>query len=431
MASGTKPLDLAVLGAGLAGLTAAWSCREMDLEVIDQADYLGGRTRSQSVGGSHWANFGAQYITPDRVELMTLIRALGVPVISLPGYTDAAGRGWSGDVAESVTEEIGAVVRRIEAERANPRPTTAAELDRQSFREWLGGLSPDALDYWELWCQELIGASVVDTSLYGVLLLWGWERSEAFSTVQVPAHEYGECIVDGGTGRVAEALAAAIGGRVSLRTEVRSVTDEGDLVAIEVTGPDGPRLIRARQVVCGLPAPAAAAVLRGLPGWKADALRSVRYGKLLTAPLQVLPAGQSAGGTPALSRPGQRYNCDEFTLCTPGDIDADGGCYHNYLYNCYARQVWDNPDWSITAGSAQALLARFPQYVGRVRPLGVQRWRHGLPTYYPGRMAALPALAAPCGRIAFCGDYTYTANMEGAVRSGLRAAAQIEGTTVR
>jgi len=51
--------------------------------------------------------------------------------------------------------------------------------------------------------------------------------------------------------------------------------------------------------------------------------------------------------------------------------------------------------------------------------------RDGHPQYVRGLMKHFPQLGEPVEGIFFAGDYTWQANMEGAVRSGQRAADQV------
>jgi monoamine oxidase len=124
----------------------------------------------------------------------------------------------------------------------------------------------------------------------------------------------------------------------------------------------------------------------------------------------------------------QTYNIDHFMGRTPGDFDEVGGCFHSFMANAAACQVWDDADESIKSGAVRALLARFPEYGERIGRVEIQRWAYGVPQYRRGLMKHFPALAEPVGGIHFAGDYMWQANMEGAVRSGQRAATQVRVT---
>src|SRR2546430_17041111 len=85
-------LDLAVLGGGVAGLTAAYLLRDADLEVFDSAGYIGGRTRSLRQPGGIWLNTGAQYVSTDRIKVVELADAVGGTLLR----DDNLGEDWRG-----------------------------------------------------------------------------------------------------------------------------------------------------------------------------------------------------------------------------------------------------------------------------------------------------------------------------------------------
>ncbi|MGH7918970.1 MAG: FAD-dependent oxidoreductase, partial [Candidatus Dormibacteraceae bacterium] len=119
------------------------------------------------------------------------------------------------------------------------------------------------------------------------------------------------------------------------------------------------------------------------------------------------------------------YNLDRFVIRTPGDVDEVGGCFHNLVGDHTARVLWDDPDDTIRTGTLRSLFALHPEYRERVLRVEVQRWPLGMPLYAVGRMKTYPLLAEPVGGIAFCGDYSWASNMEGAALSGERAAQQL------
>lgn len=416
--------DVVILGGGLSGLAAALDLRDLDIEVVDAASWIGGRTRSREIPNGPWINYGAQYITEDRPAVVELADSLGVALVPSPMFTDYYRAMLPADPAARAEAEGG--IRRIQEEQSNPRALTLPELDDQSFGDWLGPMSEEAADYFDRVTLLMNCASTVELSLVGGLWVWGDQRTSPWNTPDIPHHDRGELVVAGGTGRLATALAGRIGGRVSVRSRVTAVRPDAGGYAVELDTDRGQRTVSARRVVCALPAPVAARVLEDLPGWKLDALGAVRYGRWISTPIVVAPPGTPLGEYPLVaSRPRVRYSADGFLARTPNDIDREGGCFHSFMADAAARVVWDDPDDSIKSGAVREFVTAFPQYAQRIRRVDLHRWKHGIPQYVRGLMKHFPLLAEPVDGIFFAGDYTWQANMEGAVRSGRRAAGQV------
>ena len=416
--------DVVVLGAGIAGLCAAYRLRDMDVEVVDAAAWLGGRTRSTTFADGAWANFGAQYLSADKTAVIDLADELGVELVP-NGFEEAAERG-RGALTAKESRDLEAAIARIEAEQANPRDPTLPELDDVTFAQWLEGEPAHVARFLDQWCATVVCVSSAETSLYGALRLWGDQRRAAFISETVRRSNRGDSVIVNGTQRLSEALAEASGAALSLETRVVSIASERGRYRVKVQSREERRTITAAQVVVALPAPIAAGVLQELPDWKRDALFAVRYGRFLCTPIRIAPADEARVPFPMTwCRPRQVYNSNEFALRTPGDMDRDGGCFHSFVYDAYARQIWDDEDHTIKTGVFRALLDAFPQYEGRVREVHIARWEHGLPAYSPGRMKHQPALEASVSGIHFCGDYVLCANTDGAVRSADAAARRV------
>jgi protoporphyrinogen/coproporphyrinogen III oxidase len=417
--------DVVVLGGGLSGLTAALQLRHLDVEVVDAASWVGGRTRSARIPDGPWINYGAQYITEDRPVVVELADRLGVELVRSEMFEDYYKEMLPKEAGPRAEAEAG--LRRILEEQSRPRPLTLPELDDQSFADWLGPMSEEAADYFDRITLLMNCASTVDLSMVGGLWVWGDQRTGPWNTPDIPHHDRGELVVAGGTSELAKALAREIGGRVSLRSRVANVRPEGSGYLVELTTERGPRTIAARRVVCALPGPVAARVLEDLPGWKRDALLTVHYGRWISTPIVVAPAGRPAHQYPLVaSRPRVRYNADGFMARTPGDVETEGGCYHSFMADAAARVVWDDPDDSIKSGAVRAFQAALPQFADRIERVDLHRWEFGHPQYVRGLMKQYPLLAEPVDGIFFAGDYTWQANMEGAVTSGQRAAEQLQ-----
>jgi len=418
-------LDVAVLGGGVAGLTAAYLLRDRQLEVFDAASHIGGRTRSLQQPDGIWLNTGAQYVSTDRIKVVELADAVGARLITDENLEQY----WRGLYPKDrdTRSEIESCIERITAEQMHRRPASLPELDDQPFDQWLGDVSPATHRFFDRWCQIMNSGSSVEISLYGALWLWGDQRSTPWTDLPVPRHDRGDCVFDGGTNEFTKALARAIGDRVSLQSRVRSVRAADGGHAIEVDGERETRQVWARHVVSAVPAPVAAEVIDGLPGWKRQSLGAVRYGRFLTTNIVVSGRGAQPTRYPlTCSRSDVPYNLDAFVIRTPGDFDEHGGCFHNIVGDPTARVVWDDPDDTIKTGTLLELFRLYPQYRERVVRVEVRRWPHGMPLYSVGRMKTFDHLAEPVGGIFFCGDYTWASNMEGAALSGERAAAQVQ-----
>jgi monoamine oxidase len=416
--------DVVIIGAGIAGLTAALHLGDLDVCVLEQDGHAGGRTYSRRFSDQVWANFGAQYLLPDKAGMVRLAESVGAGLITVPHVathdleTIESGQAVSVSLAE--TEE------RLAKEQANPRDPTLPELDDASFAEWLGDRPPGEMAAWEHWSQSSISGSIIHMSLYGALVLWGKHRSGAFDDDPVTYHDRGECVVAGGTGSIADAIAMRLGDRIRLGARVLGVFRAGGRNTVVFEQHGDVRVIQARTVVSAVPSLVAADLFGELPEWKRALLRSVPYGRFLSTPIVVTPLGQAGQPRrPVPFRPGQSYNDNQFLHKTPGDIDEAGGCFHSYMYDANARVAWDDDDESVMAGAVNALLQARPDLAGRIDWVGVKRWRYGNPQYFPGRMKALPGLREPVGGIHFGGDYTDFSNTEGALRSGGRVAREV------
>ena len=421
-------LDLAVLGGGVAGLTAAYLLRDADLEVFDSAGHIGGRTLSLQQPDGIWLNTGAQYVSTDRIKVVELADAVGAKLLR----DDNLGEYWRGLYPgdPDTRSEIESCIERISAEQMQRRPATLPELDDVPFDQWLGVVSPDTHRFFDRWCQIMNSGSSVEISLYGALWLWGDQRTTPWSDRPVSRHDRGDCVFDGGTNEFTKALARAIGDRVSLSSRVASVREADGGYTIEVLDDRGTREVWARRVISALPASVASEVIDELPGWKRQALEAIRYGRFMTTNIVVTAKDAPPNSYPlTAARSDVAYNLDAFVIRTPGNFDELGGCFHNLVGDPTARVIWDDPDHTIKTGTLRELFRHHPEYRERVVRVEVQRWPYGMPLYSVGRMKTYEQLAEPVGGIHFCGDYTWASNMEGAALSGERAARQIRGTS--
>jgi monoamine oxidase len=388
-----------VIGAGLAGLAAADALRRrgIDVVVVEARDRVGGRVWSAPLVGGI-AERGAEFVFAGDDVLHATARRLGLRLYRKgTHYGDREPRG-------------GPEVSRAELEKAVER------LDEAP----LDGTLLDALASLRLAAgpAEVITARVEVSSAYPAADLdatvlaetgAGFGRFDTFG-------------IEGGNSRLAEALAAPLGPALLRGRAVAEIAWDDRSVRVRA-----PRLdLWADAAVVAIPASASAALRHDppLPETKALALSRVRYGQAAKLHVRLLTA---AAPSAVLAVPSRYWS---YTQLGPDGKPAPFLASLAGTPGALERlRLW--------AGSATWLEA-----VSALRPdLQLDPTEPMLTTWHddPWAQGAYSApshsspldtaeLARPVGPLAFAGEHTAGdrhALMEGALRSGLRAAEDI------
>jgi monoamine oxidase len=397
-------MRVAVAGAGLAGLTAANELQRAGAEVVvlEARDRVGGRVWSRRLDNGAVVEMGAEFVLPGNTAVRELAAELGLGLWDKGmRYGSREPRGGIGTTVEEV--EAAAAVLGAALETAPPD---------QPARRFLDGLDISA------GAREALTARV--------------EISSANSAGDVAARDLaGIAHVDrepapsiaGGNQGLALALAARLGVAVRLSSPVESVRHSSRGVMVVAAGAE----IEADACVVAVPASVLDRIVFDppLPARLTAALRSVRYGHAakLFVPLRT-PAPPSA----VMSVP-DRY----------------------WTWTATGEKGEAQPVVSAFAGSAGALdrleVANGPErwlgLLADLRPdLDLDTGGALLSTWAgdPWARAAystspprdLPdTFAGPAGPLAFAGEHLggeFAALMEGAIRSGRRAARALLGS---
>jgi len=258
-----------VVGAGLAGLTAALELASAGAEVtlLEARDRVGGRMYGVPVSADIFADGGAAYLGVRHTELLAMLRQHGLDVVStgMAGDStflmsdrrtttatrvpplDAVALGDLFDRLEELVEQV-----RDDAPWESPR---AAYLDHLTADQWLADevAHPDARTFFPLFIGEMMAA---DPAAISALHMAFYLRSGG-GIRYLNAFEGGaqQWRVSGGSHQLCEALADRLGERVRLAQPVIAIDQNGDDVVVHcVSAIDGTSSeYRADQVIVAVP----------------------------------------------------------------------------------------------------------------------------------------------------------------------------------
>ncbi|MGO9508244.1 MAG: flavin monoamine oxidase family protein [Mycobacterium sp.] len=392
------------------------------------------------------ADGGAAYLGDQHTELLAVVGEHGLALASTATAGDstfllsdqrtttpsrmpplnAVALGGLFDRLEDLVEQV-----RPDAPWLMPR---AEHLDRLSAAHWLAeeDVHPDARAFFPLFIGEMMAA---DPSAISVLHMAFYLRSGGGIRF-LNAFEGGaqQWRIDGGAHRVCQALAGQLGNRVRLRQQVVEIDQNADAVVVRgVWHADGTRpMYRADRVIVAVPPLLA---------------QGIRFRPALRAPRATAATGRGCAIKVHLSYPapvwreyglsGWSVSADGPLLSTVDDSPPDGsaGVLTGFVTGAAASAFSALP----LAEQREAALAHarriFPQLPPPSR-CTVTDWL--AEEYSRGCYAALfgpddwlrlgPTLTTPHGRVHWSGTETsldFFGLMEGAIRSGRRAAAEL------
>jgi protoporphyrinogen oxidase len=433
---GASNHEIVVLGAGLAGMTAAYGLRDRDLVVLEGRDRVGGRTLSGQ-HDAYWYNCGAQYVWDERT--LDLCQRLGLRVVGADGARAAL---FMRDrlVVASNPYLLLAKLPISSAEKANFVWTVTrlrrlaartegldAGLDARPLADVFGRVSPMTREVLEMVTESGTGVSAEEVSgaigLGYAIHLFGGDVNHTLKAVE------------GGTQRITEAISDRLGrDRVVLNARVHSVEERDDHVEIRYSRSGSVERIEAGICIVALTADGVLEVVSGLPDGKRAALeRMLPYSGIVSVAWLTDEAGPTPWdrllAVPAVGLSFELFSHNAFFVRRlEQNGRRPGGAFVTLSTGPRADALWQLDDEEVRARLAGDLARMFPdagEVFSRARAR-VSRWR-GLPRFRRGWLPHQRALRQASGRLHFCGDYTSQPGTPGAVNSGFHAALAVRG----
>lgn len=414
--------DVIVVGAGVAGLTAARELRHagLDVLVIEARERIGGRTWTIEKAG-HTIELGGGWVGWHQPHVWAELTRYGIGVT--PGRTPARAA-WSveGERKEATyaefDERIGAAVTALcsDARTWFPRPhdigLEAAPMDSVSVREFIDASDGDpefrALN--EVWWSTNCQAPCANVSAASAFAWWAWCGFDA----QLFVENYIVYKIEGGMRRLMNAIASDADAEV--RFGVKVVGIEQTATGVTVTLEQGETL-GARAVVVAAP----------LNTWP-----SIAFEPVLSDPKQELIARGHAGrGVKVMIRVRGRHDLNvvlpethPFTWVQPEYLDEDETIFLAFGPDGEALSATD--EIAVQAALDQAIPGLEVLEVIAHDWVGDELSRGTWAMFRPGQLTRLlPAARLSEGRAAFAGadiSRGWISLVDGGIESGLTAA---------
>ncbi|WP_062998452.1 flavin monoamine oxidase family protein [Nocardia mikamii] len=436
--------DVVVVGAGMAGLTAATTLgQHTDTVVLESTDRTGGRVDTVRQG-DYWINVGTQF-TEGTGTLIDALDRHGIEMGSLAGKSIALHlNGATVDTSNPfalmfrtrmtmldrfglalVGSRILAVTPFLESE-SSVAQRVRARLDTKLASYLLKGVRSElARSVVRSWSAQWMGCDLHETAATQFVTSVGLALAdpEKIPNFSLPA---------GGNQTLTDVLTEDLGERIRLNSVVQSVRSDGDGVVVDYLAGDRPARLRARRAIVTAPADVCERIIPDLPQRYRNAFNDITYGRYVVVGFFTDEAGpQRWDEYFAISTPQLSFQAvfNHAAALRTGSDRKPGGALACFAGGGKADALLDLPDEEIVARFTDDLLTVLPELEGKLGEGILRRHHRVVPFWAPGRRTTLPTLRDPLESIYFAGDYQLDLpSLADAATSGERAAKAVSAS---
>jgi monoamine oxidase len=444
--------DVCVVGAGFAGLAAAYRLKQAgaDVVVLEARNRVGGRSFTVKTEDGAWLDFGAQWVGPTQDRFLAAIKEMGCETYRSPRFGKALelaifdqnkyhrigredeDRDPGARLTNAEFERLDRLAAKLDPEKPWTYPD-AERLDATTFAEWLRQniRNRNARRYVAEEVSSVACASPEEISILHMLFL----IKSCGGLDRLLGSEGGaqqDCVI-GGTQLVAQRLAEKLAGRVRHGEPVRRLewNEKGAVVHADTVR------VAARHVILAIPPHFAGAIEYdpALPVNRVQVTQRWPQGLVIKVQMVYREPFWRKDGLSGESFDYESILGETYDSSVPEHYSSTG-ILTGFVYAAHARKVAP-----LAADERKKLLlGEVAKRFGReaLEPVSYyeanwsqQQWTRGCFTGFPTPGATVlfrSAVRDPVGPLHWAGTETATTwpgYIDGAIRSGERAAAEV------
>ncbi|MFD2831367.1 NAD(P)/FAD-dependent oxidoreductase [Corticicoccus populi] len=439
--------DVVVVGAGLAGLSAAWKLQEYDIEVIEYADRTGGRIHSEK-RGDYWLNWGGHVYAGEGSATDNLFKSVGVSAEPVPGTLSAMSLNgklllngrvefYPFRVPMSWKSRISLLFAGAKVRLAVMKYGKAAEhrkgetyfeyqqrilefMNDKTFSEFTGDLPEDADAIFRPTVSRSTGNPEEISAGAGIgYFHMIWNKKEGLSRNII-----------GGPSVLTEKISGALGERLKLSAKVERVVQYDNYVSVTYIKDGERRTIEAEYVIMATPAPITKLIVENFEKDLSQALGEIKYGPHVSAAFLTDETDEQVwDDVYAFATPKRSFDIfihSSNIVHSKSSERKQGSTFMTFSPAARGRHLLDKTDEEILEMYLKDLNEILPGFEEKVIEAKVEKFPLGSAYVYPGRAGIQACLTENKGRIFLAGDYLGTLYTETAVQTGFKASDEIE-----
>ena len=274
----SRTAEVAIIGGGMAGLSAAYFLREKDWLLLEKEDHFGGNAYEEEYQGQFFSTAAAYDFRGSFSDQLAKEIGVDMPLVDMPDPT-IDNRTYVPDTWRSGLAHLpykNGVVASFKKFRDDMMKidvrTQMLELDSKPFSDITSAYAPEVAKWWDAYGPSNWGAVTEDTAAFiGVF----------DAQYLIKGEDNTRCILPGGLGcisyQLVEVLKPKYADRMLAGATVVSVAQDSDAVRVTYAQGDKLSTVSAKLVLMCTPKFITSRLVAGLPTEQKQAMRRMRY----------------------------------------------------------------------------------------------------------------------------------------------------------